>query len=168
MCWLSVFATSRWCCSRLCRTPWRRCLTCWRFRRRIAALISWARRMCWNPAARCPHPKVSFRDLSWRSRGRKLYLMMLVDSHCHLDYPEFADLDETARRAHGAGVGCMLTIGTSMKKFAGVLAVAEAREDIYCTVGVHPHEAGKEPLVTVNQLLEHAQHPKVIGFGETG
>lgn len=93
---------------------------------------------------------------------------MLVDSHCHLDYPEFADLDEVARRAHAAGVGCMLTIGTSMLKFPGVLAVAEARDDIYCTVGVHPHEAGKEDMVTVSGLLQHAQHPKVVGIGETG
>lgn len=93
---------------------------------------------------------------------------MLVDSHCHLDYPEFADLDEIARRAHEAEVGCMLTIGTSMLKFSGVLAVAEARDDIYCTVGVHPHEAGKEAQVTVEGLLEHAKHPKVVGFGETG
>lgn len=94
--------------------------------------------------------------------------MMLVDSHCHLDYPDFADLDETARRAHAAGVGCMLTIGTSMVKFPGVLSVAEARDDIYCTVGVHPHEAGKEAQVTVEGLLQHAEHPKVVGFGETG
>lgn len=93
---------------------------------------------------------------------------MLVDSHCHLDYPEFADLGETARRAHEAGIGCMLTIGTSMLKFPGVLGVAEARDDIYCTVGVHPHEAGKEAQVSVDQLLAHAEHPKVVGFGETG
>jgi len=93
---------------------------------------------------------------------------MLVDSHCHLDYPEFSDLDAMAARAHDAGVGCMLTIGTSMKKFPGVLAVAEARDDIYCTVGVHPHEAGKEPLVTVSGLLAQAENPKVVGFGETG
>ena len=93
---------------------------------------------------------------------------MLVDSHCHLDYPEFADIGETARRAHEAGVGCMLTIGTSMLKFPGVLAVAEARDDIFCTVGIHPHEAGKEAPVTTEQLLEHANHPKVVGFGETG
>lgn len=95
-------------------------------------------------------------------------MTMLVDSHCHLDYPEFADLDATAKRAHEAGVGCMLTIGTSMQKFAGVLAVAERRDDIYCTVGVHPHEAGKEPQVSVQGLLDHAQHPKVVGLGETG
>lgn len=93
---------------------------------------------------------------------------MLVDSHCHLDYPEFADLDAVAVRAHASDVGCMLTIGTSMLKFPGVLAVAEARDDIYCTVGVHPHEAGKEPQVSPELLLEHAQHPKVVGFGETG
>lgn len=93
---------------------------------------------------------------------------MLVDSHCHLDYPDFADLDETVRRAHEAGVGCMLTIATSMVRFPGVLSVAEARDDIYCTVGVHPHEAGKEALVSPEQLLRHAGHSKVVGFGETG
>ena len=93
---------------------------------------------------------------------------MLVDSHCHLDYPDFADLDETVRRAGVAGVETMLTIGTSMKKFDGVLAVAEAQDNIFCTVGVHPHEAGKEDLVTVAGLLDHAKHPKIVGFGETG
>ncbi|MFC1673278.1 TatD family hydrolase [Pseudomonadota bacterium] len=93
---------------------------------------------------------------------------MLVDSHCHLDYPEFADLDETARRAHEAGVGCMLTIAVSMLKFPAVLKIAEARDDIFCTVGVHPHSADKEPQVTVEQLLAHTEHPKVVGIGETG
>ena len=93
---------------------------------------------------------------------------MLVDSHCHLDYPDFADLDETVRRAAAAGVNTMLTIGTSMKKFPGVLAVAEAQDNIFCTVGVHPHEAGKEDLVTVSNLLDHSKNPKIIGFGETG
>jgi len=93
---------------------------------------------------------------------------MLVDSHCHLDYPDFADLDEIARRAQAAGVGCMLTISTSMKTFPGVLAVAGARDDIFCTVGVHPHEAGKEDMVTVSGLLDHTQHAKVVGIGETG
>ena len=93
---------------------------------------------------------------------------MLVDSHCHLDYPDFADLDETVRRAKAAGVGTLLTIGTSMLKFPGVLSVAESQDNIFCTVGVHPHEAGKEDLVTPEQLLEQAKHPKIVGFGETG
>ncbi|MBF0249089.1 MAG: TatD family hydrolase [Alphaproteobacteria bacterium] len=92
---------------------------------------------------------------------------MLVDSHCHLNYPEFADLDETARRAHEAGVGLMVTISTSLASFPDVLAIAEARDDIYCTVGVHPHRAEKEP-VTVDDLLALIGHPKVIGIGEAG
>jgi len=94
---------------------------------------------------------------------------MLVDSHCHLDYPDFADLDETVRRAKVAGVDCMLTIATSMAKFPGVLQVAESQETIFCTVGVHPHEVDKEPLVTSEQLVDIAsKHPKIVGFGETG
>ncbi len=95
-------------------------------------------------------------------------MTLLVDSHCHLDYPQFADLDATVARARDAGVGHMLTIGTSMAGFADVLAVAEACDDIFCTVGVHPHSADKEPLVSVAQLLKAADHPKVVGFGETG
>lgn len=93
---------------------------------------------------------------------------MLVDSHCHLDYPEFADLDETVRRAQDAGVGAMLSIGTELAKFPGVLAVAEAQDTIWCTVGVHPHHAGKGDMVGLEKLLKWAEHPKVIGFGETG
>ncbi|HEY9080857.1 TatD family hydrolase [Magnetovibrio sp.] len=97
---------------------------------------------------------------------------MLVDSHCHLDYPEFADLDAVVQRAGAAGVGAMLTIGTELSRFPGVLAVAEAQDNIYCTVGVHPHEAGRESaggdMVALDELLRLAEHPKVVGFGETG
>ena len=93
---------------------------------------------------------------------------MLVDSHCHLDYPEFADLNAVDARAKNAGVGAMLTIGTQLSKFPGVLAVAEKKENIWCTVGTHPNNVASEPLVDVETLLEHAKHPKVVGFGETG
>jgi len=93
---------------------------------------------------------------------------MLVDSHCHLDYPQFSDLEDTLRRAHTADVRCMLTIATSMHKFSGVLNVAQSQKNIFCTVGVHPHEVEKEPLVTVDELLAHTQHPKIVGIGETG
>lgn len=94
---------------------------------------------------------------------------MLVDSHCHLDFPDFAaDLDGTVARAGLAGVGMMLTIGTSLGRFPGVLAVAERFDNIYCTVGIHPHEADAEPDVDVEKLIALADHPKVVGFGETG
>lgn len=94
--------------------------------------------------------------------------MFLVDSHCHLDYPDFADLDAVDARAREAGVKAMLTIGTQMSTFDGVLNVAKQKDNIFCTVGVHPNNAAKEPLVELDTLLDHAQHPKVVGFGETG
>ncbi len=94
---------------------------------------------------------------------------MLVDSHCHLDFPEFSDdLDRVVGRAAEAGVGWMLTIGTRVSRFDGVLAIAERFDNVFCTVGVHPHEAAKEPRVTTEHLIRMARHPKVVGFGETG
>ncbi len=94
---------------------------------------------------------------------------MLVDSHCHLDFPEFApELDAVVARAREAGIGTMLTIGTSLDRFAGVLAIAERYPDVWCSVGVHPHEAEKEGQGTPDRLIELARHPKVVGIGETG
>lgn len=94
---------------------------------------------------------------------------MLVDSHCHLDFPDFAeDFDGVLTRAAEAGVGHMLTICTHITKFDQVLALAETHERITCTVGIHPHEAGSEPATDAATLLEKAKHPKVVGFGETG
>lgn len=94
---------------------------------------------------------------------------MLVDSHCHLDFPEFAeDFDQIMSRAAEANVGLMLTICTHLSRFPRVLAVAERFDNVYCSVGIHPHEAGEEIEVTAEQLIKLAEHPKVVGFGETG
>ncbi|HSC61144.1 MAG TPA: TatD family hydrolase, partial [Rhizomicrobium sp.] len=94
---------------------------------------------------------------------------MLVDSHCHLDFPEFAlELDAVVARARDAGVKTCVSIGTTLEKFPGVLAVAERFENIWCSVGTHPHEAEPELLESPAPLIERAQHPKVVGIGETG
>ena len=94
---------------------------------------------------------------------------MLVDSHCHLDYGGLAeDLDGVLDRAAVAGVGLMLTIGTRLSHFDGVRTIAEAHDQVWCTVGVHPHEAAAEPDVTAKDLARLARHPKVAGIGETG
>ncbi|TAN55073.1 MAG: TatD family deoxyribonuclease [Magnetospirillum sp.] len=94
---------------------------------------------------------------------------MLVDSHCHLDFPDFADdLDGVVSRAGQAGVGLLLTIGTHICRHEQVVRVAERFANVYCSVGIHPHEAGIEPSATVEGLLELASHPKVVAFGETG
>lgn len=93
----------------------------------------------------------------------------LVDSHCHLDFKDFnGELDDVVARASDAGVGLMVTIGTTLRGFDGVLKVAETYDNIVCTVGIHPHEAETEPDVDTARLVELAQHPKVVGIGETG
>lgn len=94
---------------------------------------------------------------------------MLVDSHCHLDFPEFAEeLDTIVQRARDAGVGRFLTISTHLTRFQQVLAVAERFPDVFCSVGIHPHEAQNEPVAEIDRLVELASHPKVVAFGETG
>jgi TatD DNase family protein len=94
---------------------------------------------------------------------------MLVDSHCHLDFPALAE-EGTAvlERAHAAGVQVMQTIGTRLESFDRVLAIAEADPGVYCSVGVHPHRAAKEPIDGPEPLLARIDHPKVIGIGESG
>ena len=94
---------------------------------------------------------------------------MLVDSHCHLDFPEFApELDAVVTRARDAGVGLCVSIGTRMDGFARVREIAERFADVWCSVGVHPHEAEHELLDSPATLVEAARHPKVVGIGETG
>ncbi|WP_207459630.1 TatD family hydrolase [Azospirillum sp. SYSU D00513] len=95
---------------------------------------------------------------------------MLVDSHCHLDFPDFAEeLDAVVERARQAGVGRMVTICTYVSRFDRIRAIAERYDDVYCTLGVHPHQAAEEfEHATEERLLELAGHPKVIGIGESG
>jgi len=94
---------------------------------------------------------------------------MLVDSHCHLDFPEFEeDFDAVLARADQAGVAKMVTICTRIANFPRVSAIADAHDNIFCTVGVHPHSAESEPDITAETLIEHANHAKVVGIGETG
>jgi TatD DNase family protein len=94
---------------------------------------------------------------------------MLVDSHCHLDFPEFApELEAVVARAAEARVGACVSIGTTLAKFPRVLAIAEQFANVYCSVGIHPHEAKLEPLTDAAPLLERARHEKVVGIGETG
>jgi TatD DNase family protein len=94
---------------------------------------------------------------------------MLVDSHCHLDFPDFAsELDAVMSRARGAGVAICVSIGTRMDGFARVREIAERFHDVWCSVGVHPHEAEKELLAAPDLLIQATHHPKVVGIGETG
>jgi TatD DNase family protein len=94
---------------------------------------------------------------------------MLVDSHCHLDFPDFAaELDAVVARARSAGVGRMVTISTRVRKHAQVLAVAERFADVFCSVGTHPHNAHEELDISAAELVAIAQHPKVVAIGEAG
>jgi len=94
---------------------------------------------------------------------------MLVDSHCHLDFPDFAtERAAIIARARSAGVETMLTIGTRLDEFPGVRSIAEAHEEVWCSVGAHPHEAKDHAELAPEELIALTAHPKVVGIGETG
>lgn len=95
--------------------------------------------------------------------------MLIVDSHCHLDMKGLNhDLDGVIDRAVAADVKLLQTICTKLSEFPSVLAIAEKYENVYCSVGVHPHEVEKEGVPSIEQLLALTSNPKVIGVGETG
>lgn len=94
---------------------------------------------------------------------------MLVDSHCHLDFPDFAeDLDGIVSRARTAGIGRMVTISTRVRKLDQLLAIAGRYDDVYCSVGTHPHNADEEDGISSDELIALTQHPKVVALGEAG
>lgn len=97
---------------------------------------------------------------------------MLIDSHCHLDFPDFEreGVDVVIARAMAAGVGKMLTICVRIAEFDRVHAIAEKFDNIHCTVGTHPHQAEEDPekAVTLDDLVALTNKPKVAGIGETG
>jgi TatD DNase family protein len=94
---------------------------------------------------------------------------MLIDHHCHLDFPDFADdLDGVVARAKVAGVGLMVTISTRIRRFDPILAIAEHYPNVFCSVGTHPHYAHEELDVPVDEIVRLAAHPKVVAIGEAG
>ncbi|MBO0754842.1 MAG: TatD family hydrolase, partial [Bradyrhizobiaceae bacterium] len=94
---------------------------------------------------------------------------MLVDSHCHLDFPDFAtELDGVVDRARAAGVDRIVTISTRVKQHAAVLAIAEKFPNVYCSVGTHPHHAHEELDITVEHLVAVTRAAKVVAIGEAG
>jgi len=94
---------------------------------------------------------------------------MLVDSHCHLDFPDFAaERDAIVARAREQGIVRMVTISTKVHKFAEIRAIAETYDDVFCSIGTHPHYADKEPDITTADLVKYTSDPKVVAIGEAG
>ena len=94
---------------------------------------------------------------------------MLIDSHCHLDFPDFADeLDAVVARAQAAGIARIVTISTRVKRHAEVLAISERFPHVYCSIGTHPHHAHDELDVGTDELVARSRHPKVVAIGEAG
>ncbi len=93
----------------------------------------------------------------------------LVDSHCHLDFePLSDDVASVVARAEQAGVGRLVTICTRVHRFAEVRAIAERFDNVFCSVGTHPHHAAEEPEITADDIVKLAAHPKCIAIGEAG
>ena len=94
---------------------------------------------------------------------------MIIDSHCHLDFPDFADdLDAIVARAEDAGVGRMVTISTRVRQIDRLLAITKRFPNVYCSVGTHPHQADEEDGITADELIALTNNPKVVALGEAG
>jgi TatD DNase family protein len=94
---------------------------------------------------------------------------MLIDSHCHLDFPDFSgELDAIGGRARAAGVGRMVTISTRVKRQNDLIAIAERYDDVFCSTGTHPHHAHEELDIAVDEIVRTTEHPKVVAIGEAG
>jgi TatD DNase family protein len=94
---------------------------------------------------------------------------MLVDTHCHLDFPDFADdLPGFIARAKAAGVARMVTISTRIRRFDVYAALAEQNPEIWFTVGTHPHQAGEEDGIPAAEIISLSAHPRCVGIGEAG
>lgn len=93
---------------------------------------------------------------------------MLVDSHCHLDYFTPVELPDVLARAAAAGVGEMVTIGTTLAQSERLPEMIEGFSNLWCTVGVHPHHAAEAPIPSPETLAAMVEHPRVIGIGESG
>jgi TatD DNase family protein len=94
---------------------------------------------------------------------------MLVDSHCHLDFPDFAaERDAIVNRAREQGIVRLVTISTKVHKFPEIRAIAGTYDDVFCSIGTHPHYADKEPEITTADLVKLTNDPKVVAIGEAG
>jgi TatD DNase family protein len=95
--------------------------------------------------------------------------MILIDSHCHLDFPDFAsELPDVIARAQAAGVSRFVTISTRVKRIDALIRIASEHPAVFFTIGTHPHNAAEELDVTVDDLVRIAEHPKCVGIGEAG
>ena len=94
---------------------------------------------------------------------------MLIDSHCHLDFPDFSgELDVIIGRARAVGVGRMVTISTRIKRHGDLIAIAERYDDVFCSIGTHPHNAHEELDVAIDEIVHMTEHRKVVAIGEAG
>jgi TatD DNase family protein len=94
---------------------------------------------------------------------------VLIDSHCHLDFPELAaDRAGVLSRAAAVGVTGMVTISTRVRRFDEIKAIAEAHDNVWCSVGTHPHNAAEEPDITAQDLVRLSEHPRCVAIGEAG
>ena len=92
---------------------------------------------------------------------------MLVDHHCHLDFPQLAEQrDNLLARAADAGIGVMVTISTRIARVPALLEICAGHDNIFCSVGTHPHNADEERGIETAEIVRLAQHPKVVAFGE--